>query len=113
MREMTKSAVGVAREAVAAGEAALPRYASKYSRRDGYTLPPLFACRAVRKFSGQDHRGIGALLRGWAELRAASGLDKVPDHSTPCLAEAELAAAAAADAADEKGGPAAARSTRP
>ena len=103
MREMTKSAVGVAREALAVGEAALPRYASKYSRRDGYTLPQLFACLAVRKFLGQDYRGIEALLREWAELRAAIGLAKVPDHSTLCLAEPKLAAAA--DAGGEKGGP--------
>ena len=94
MREMTKSAVGVAREALAVGEASLPRYASKYSRRDGYTLPQLFACLAVRKFLGQDYRGIEALLKEWSELRSAAGLsDKVPDHSTLCLAEAKLSAA--------------------
>ncbi len=58
MREMSKSAVGVAREALAVGEASLPRYASRYSRRDGFTLPQLFACLAVRRFLGQDHRGI-------------------------------------------------------
>ncbi len=90
MREMTKSAVGVAREALAVGEASLPRYASKYSRRDGFTLPQLFACLAVRKFLGQDYRGIEALLGEWSDLRAAIGLPRVPDHSTLCLAEAKL-----------------------
>ncbi len=93
MREMTKSAVAVAAEALRVGEAALPRYASKYSRRDGYTLPQLFACLAVRKFLGQDYRGMEALLNEWSELRSAAGLsDKVPDHSTLCLAEAKLSA---------------------
>ena len=90
MREMTKSAVGVAREALAVGEATLPRYASKYSRRDGFTLPQLFACLAVRRFLGQDYRGIEALLGEWSDLRAAIGLPRVPDHSTLCLAEAKL-----------------------
>lgn len=90
MREMTKSAVGVAREALAVGEASLPRYASKYSRRDGFTQPQLFACPAVRRFLGRDYRGTEALRGEWAELRAAVGLPRVPDHSTPCLAEAKL-----------------------
>jgi hypothetical protein len=92
MREMTKSAVAVAREALAVGEASLPRYASKYSRRDGFTLPQLFACLAVRKFLGQDYRGVEALLGEWSDPRAAIGLPRVPDHSTLCLAEAKLAA---------------------
>ena len=90
MREMTKSAVAVAREALAVGEASLPRYASKYSRRDGFTLPQLFACLAVRKFLGQDYRGMEALLGEWSELRAAVGRPRVPDHSTLCRAEAKL-----------------------
>lgn len=57
MREMTRSEAAVAREALAVGESALPRYASKYSRLDGFTLPQLFACLAVRKFLGQDYGG--------------------------------------------------------
>lgn len=100
MREMSKSAVGVAREALAVGEASLPRYASKYSRRDGFTMPQLFACLAVRKFLGQDYRGMEALLGEWSELRAAIGLPRVPDHSTLCLAEAKLVC----DDGEEKGG---------
>ncbi len=65
MREMSKSAVGVARGS-SVGEASLPRYASRYSRRDGFTLPQLFACLAVRRFLGQDYRGIEALLGEWS-----------------------------------------------
>jgi hypothetical protein len=93
MREMSKSALAVAREALAVAGAALPRYASRFSRRDGYPLPQLFAVLVVRKFLRQDYRGIEALLGEWAELRAAIGLaERVPDHSTLCLAEAKLAA---------------------
>lgn len=93
MREMSKSALAVAREARRVAEAALPRYASRFSRRDGYPLPQLFAVLAVRKFLRQDYRGIEALLGEWSDLRAAIGLGgRVPDHSTLCLAEAKLAA---------------------
>jgi len=94
MREMSKSAPAVAREALAVGRAALPRYASRFSRRrrDGYPLPQLFAALVVRKFLRQDYRWIEALGE-WSELRAAIGLadGRVPDHSTLCLAEAKLA----------------------
>lgn len=113
MREMTKSAVGVAREALAVGEASLPRYASKYSRRDGYTLPQLFACLAVRKFLGQDYRGMEVLLNEWSELREAAGLsDQVPDHSTLCLAEAKLSEAEGGDPGGEGGAAGSAGSCR-
>ena len=91
MREMSKSAVSIARGALAVGEASLPRYASKFSRRDGYTLPQLFAVLAVRKFLGQDYRGMQTLLNEWSDLRDAVGLTKSPDYSTLCLAEAKLA----------------------
>lgn len=92
MREMSKSALAVAREALAVAEVALPRFASRFSRRDGYPLPQLFAVLVVRKFLRQDYRGIEALLGEWSDLRAAIGLaDRVPDHSTLCLAEAKLA----------------------
>lgn len=90
MREMTKSAVALAQEALTVGRAALPAYASKFSRHD-YTLPQLFAVLAVRKFLGQDYRGMEVLLGEWSELRDAIGLTKVPDHSTLCLAEGKLA----------------------
>jgi hypothetical protein len=39
---MTRSALRVARDALAAGEAALAPYGSRYPRRD-YTRPQLFA----------------------------------------------------------------------
>jgi hypothetical protein len=60
MRERTKSMAGVAREALAVGESALPRFARKCSRRG--TLPQLLACLAACKFLGRDYWGrvVGA-----------------------------------------------------
>lgn len=42
MRRVPKSALRVAREALTASRAALPEYASRYSRED-YTQPQTFA----------------------------------------------------------------------
>ena len=50
---MTRSALRVAREALAAGAAALPSYGSRFSRRD-YTQPQLFALLVVRQFLKAD-----------------------------------------------------------
>ena len=73
---MTKSAVAVAREALAVGRQSLPAYASKFSRRD-FTLPQLFALLVLRKFFRTDYRGVVALVAEWAELRRALALAKV------------------------------------
>ena len=81
MRRMSKSAVRVAREALAAGRAALPGYGSRYSRRD-YTQPQLFALLVLRQFLRTDYRGVVALTAEWSELRRALGLAKVPHYST-------------------------------
>lgn len=79
---MTKSALAVARQAVAAAQAVLPAYASKFAKKV-YTQHSLFAALAVRQFLRTDYRGIEQHLRDWAELRTAVGLgDRVPDHST-------------------------------
>ena len=64
MRSMTKSAVRIARDALAAGEAALPPYGSRYSRRD-YTQPQLFALLALRQFLRTAYRGVVALAAEW------------------------------------------------
>jgi hypothetical protein len=94
---MTKSAVRLAREALAAGRTALPVYSSRFSRHD-FTQPQLFALLALRQFLKTDYRGLVALLAEWAELRRALGLKKVPHYSTLCYAERRLLAGA------EKGG---------
>ena len=54
---MTKSALAVAREALEAARAALPAYASKFSKRT-YTQHQVFALLAVRQFLRTNYRGI-------------------------------------------------------
>ena len=78
---MTKSALRVARDALAAGEAALPPYGSRYSRRD-YTRPQLFALLVLRQVLRTDYRGVVALVAEWRELREALGLTRAPHYST-------------------------------
>ena len=78
---MSKSPLALARTALAAAQEALPPYSSKFSRHD-YTQHQLFALLALRESLKVDYRGLVAMLRGWADLREALGLDKVPDHST-------------------------------
>lgn len=93
MRSMTKSALRSARDALAAGEAALPPYGSRYSRRDD-TQPQLFALLAPRPFLRTDYRGVVALAAEWRELREAPGLDGVPPYSTLAHAAPRLLAGA-------------------
>jgi len=78
---MSKSAVQVAREALVAGRAALPEYASPYSRKD-YTQPQLFTMLVLRRFLRTDCRGVVALVAEWGELRRPLGPAKVPHYST-------------------------------
>jgi len=100
MRTMSKSAVQVAREALAAGREALPAYGSRYSRRD-YTQPQIFALLVLRQFLRTDYRGIVTLVAEWSELRRALGLTKVPHYSTLAHASRRILAEA------EAGGPSA------
>jgi hypothetical protein len=97
---MSKSAIRVAREALAAGRAALPEYGSRFSRRD-YTQAQLFALLVLRQFLRTDYRGVVALVVEWAELRRALGLSKVPHYSTLAHASRRILADA------EAGGPSA------
>jgi hypothetical protein len=91
MRRMSKSAVRVAREALAAGRAALPEYGSRYSRED-HTQPQLFALLVLRQFLRTDYRGVVALVAGWPELRCALGLAEVPYYSAPAHASRRILA---------------------
>ena len=97
MRSMTKSALQVAHDALAAGGAALPPFASRFSRHD-YTQPQLFALLVLRQFLRTDYRGLVTLVAEWRELREALGLTKVPHYSTLAYAASRLMAGA------EKGG---------
>ena len=117
MRAMTKSAVAVAREALAAGQAALPAYSSRFSRRD-FTQPQLFALLVLRQFLRTDYRGVVTLVAEWAELRRALGLrGKVPHYSTLCYAERRVlgkkGGAPAASWTRSRGGRASAASSPP
>ena len=95
MRQMSKSAVRVAREALATGRAAPPTYGSRWSRHD-YTQPQLFALLVLRRFLKTDYRGVVALVAEWAELRRALGLRKVPHYSTLAHASRRILADAEA-----------------
>src|SRR5437867_341989 len=100
MRSMTKSAVRLAREALAVGRAALPPYSGPRSRHD-FTQPQLFALLVLRQALRTDYRGLVTLLAEWGELRRVLELRKVPHYSTLCYAAHRLLAGA------EKGGPSA------
>jgi hypothetical protein len=79
---MTKSALRVARDALAAGEAALAPHGSRHSRHD-HTQPQLFALLVLRQFLKTDYGGIVALAAEWREPREALGLvGRVPRYST-------------------------------
>ncbi len=91
MRKMSKSAVQVAREALAAGRAALPEFSSRTSRKD-YTQPQLFALLVLRQFLRTDYRGVAITVAEWGELRRALGLTKVPHYSTLAYASRRILA---------------------
>ena len=73
MRRMSKSALRVAREALAVGRAALPAYASRFSRHD-YTQPQLFAPLVLKQFLRTDYRGLVALVVGNCSTGCEDGL---------------------------------------
>ncbi|HEY0779188.1 MAG TPA: IS5 family transposase [Gemmatirosa sp.] len=89
---MTKSAVRLARTALAVGDEALPRYAARTSRHD-YTQAQLFALLVLKHFLRTDYRGVVTLVAEWAELRRALRLPQVPHYSTLCYAARRLDAA--------------------
>ena len=64
----------------------LPDYSSKFSRRDGFTLPQLFACSVVKEHLRRSYRGAGALLRDCDAWLKDVGLRRAPDHNTLCRA---------------------------
>ncbi|WP_426954303.1 hypothetical protein [Muricoccus radiodurans] len=97
---MSKSAVRVAREALATGRAALPEYGSRFSRRD-YTQTQLFALLVLRQLLRTDYPRVVTLVAEWAELRRALRLSTVPHYSTLAHASHKILANA------EAGGPSA------
>jgi hypothetical protein len=81
MYTLTKSALCLARNALAIGQQALRRYAHKYSPKL-YTQPQLFACLVVKVFFKTDYRGIAVLLEEHSDLRAVLGLERTPHWTT-------------------------------
>lgn len=81
MYTLTKSALGVARRALAAGQTGLRRYGHKFSPKV-YTQPQLFACLVLKVFFKTDYRGVTVLLEEWTELAGALGLCRIPHWTT-------------------------------
>ncbi|WP_164003092.1 transposase [Pyxidicoccus caerfyrddinensis] len=67
--------------ALAAAQATLPQYSSKFSRHDGCTLPQLAACLVLRAFWRTSLRGAQAQLEDSRDLQEALHLSQVPDHN--------------------------------
>src|SRR3982751_6383862 len=100
MRTMSKSALRVAREALAVGRAALPVYGSRFSRHD-YTQPQLFALLVLKQFLRTDYRGLVAFVAEWQEVCQALGLREVAHYANLDHPARRLLAGA------ERGGPSA------
>lgn len=88
-RRMTQSPLALARVSLKVASKAVPRYSSKFSRKD-FTQPQLFAILVLMKFEKTDYRGIAAKLADWSDLRRALKLSKVPHYSTLCYAHQRL-----------------------
>jgi hypothetical protein len=67
----------------------LPKYSSKFSRKD-FTLPQLFACLTLKEMLKRSYRGAEALLTDSESWLRDIGLDRAPDHNTLCRAAAFL-----------------------
>jgi len=89
MREMTKSPVALAKEALKVAQDALAPYSSPFSPKV-FTQPQLFAILALRQFFRTDYRGIIQMFRDFSDLRQVLGLKKIPHYSTLCYAERRL-----------------------
>jgi len=89
MSRTSKSPRGVALEALATAQHALPTYSSRFSRKD-FTLAQHFACLVLKSFFRTDYRGVAAILADLPELCRALGLRKVPHFSTLHKAHARI-----------------------
>ena len=89
MREMTKSPVGLAKEAYEVAKSALAPYSSPFSPKT-FTQPQLFTILVLRQFFKTDYRGITEILTDFSDLQRALELKKIPHYSTLCYAEQRL-----------------------
>jgi hypothetical protein len=78
---MTRSPLAFTQKALEVARAALPAYASKFSRKD-FTRHQHVAILALKTFLRTGYRGIVALLADWSDLRDALRLTKVPHFTT-------------------------------
>jgi hypothetical protein len=81
MSSLSKSALYVARTALAVGTKGLRPYAHKFSPKL-FTQPQLFACLVLKTFFKTDYRGICSLLHDLSDLRGALLLRGVPHFTT-------------------------------
>jgi hypothetical protein len=89
-REMTRSPVRLAKEAMRVAQDTVPAYSSPFSPKK-FTQHQLFALLVLKQFFKTDYRGVVALVTDLSDLREALGLDdEVPDHSTLWYAEQRL-----------------------
>ena len=73
--------VPLARVALRAGQAVLPAYRSKFSKHR-FTQPQLLAVLCLMRYEDWTFREAEVRFAEHRELRAALGLDQVPDHPT-------------------------------
>lgn len=90
LRMVSRSPIGLAKEALQVAQRALPPYSCKFSRKD-YTQHQLFAILVLRQRYKTDYRGIIVELKDNASLRKALKLKKLPHYSTLCYAQDRLA----------------------
>jgi len=64
------------------GQKVLPKYFSRWSRKDGFTKPQLFACLVLREHQKKSFRGVEALLIDSPQWLGDIGLSRAPDHNT-------------------------------
>lgn len=81
MPTMTKSALDLAKTALAIGKGGLKPYSTKYSRKD-FIQAQHFAMLALRQFFKADYRKTTELISEWSELRSVLELEKVPHFTT-------------------------------
>jgi hypothetical protein len=81
----SKSPRKVLKLAYQLAQAALPAYASRFSRKD-FSSAQLFACLVLREHQRKSFRGVEALLIDSPQWLADIALSKAPDHNTLCRA---------------------------
>ena len=81
MPTMTKSALDLARTALAIGKEALTPYSNVFSRQD-FEQAQHFAMLALRQFFKADYRKTTEMISEWSDLRAVLELEKVPHYTT-------------------------------